>query len=39
MDIILWERYGKPVLSYQMPEGPELEALRKRYGKRGRKDA
>jgi len=33
MDIILWERYSRPVLSYEMPEGPELDALRKRYGK------
>jgi hypothetical protein len=33
MDIVLWERYSKPVLSYEMPEGAELEALRKKYGK------
>jgi hypothetical protein len=33
MDTILWERYGKPILSYEMAEGPELAALKKKYGK------
>jgi hypothetical protein len=38
MDIILWGRYGRPVLSYQMPEGPELLGLRKKYGKKRHED-
>jgi hypothetical protein len=37
MDVILWQRYGKPVLSYEVPEGPELDDLKKRYKKARKK--